>query len=490
MSITTGEYPLELMYVSAFEWIWNDRETGAMFDGSIFKPRTPPGFHVLGYLAFGPAAYPTIDDVNRRVVLVARDREPNAPKPALKPPVDYELIGNDRKSGGKYDCSWWRAVPPQGYVALGTVFVSGHVKPALGAIMCVRADLAAVQIRSGKLHWADRGSGAKHDVTLFDIRPHPSSPGLDVGATLAVPKYVRGEPPLYYDWVAPKIYTLRAGQRSTPPPLSRSEIEGIIARRGPILHFHPDEKYYTMTTAAFLADSYEVDRDHLNVRTPATLLGDIQRSTAYVAVRGVHPQFTDLEFWFFYGQKGSTFLRTEEWPGNDSKNTEVLKNGTHVGDWQHVVLRVDNTLKDVVAVGYSSHGHVDWYRPHWEHIHVFSALHMHDCYPVPGTHLELAAWKRGGDREVKIYCRYLCGDGKAFEAFRNYQFVVSDLFEIETPEWAKRKIRWGPKLNPKDKIRIYGSSYPYEGDDEGPETPDFGPRQGKVAPSVESSVPK
>lgn len=37
--------------------------------------------------------------------------------------------------------SFWRAVPPQGFVALGDVVWQGHDKPPLDLILCVRSDL-------------------------------------------------------------------------------------------------------------------------------------------------------------------------------------------------------------------------------------------------------------------------------------------------------------------------------------------------------------
>jgi len=60
---------------------------------------------------------------------------------ALAAPVDYTEVWNDKGSGSNNDGSFWRPVPPPGYVALGAVAQSGYGKPALDDVVCVREDL-------------------------------------------------------------------------------------------------------------------------------------------------------------------------------------------------------------------------------------------------------------------------------------------------------------------------------------------------------------
>jgi hypothetical protein len=105
---------------------------------------------------------------------------------AVAPPIGYSAIWSVEKGGWTI----WRPTPPEGYAALGTVSTwdgDGNPPPN-DAVVCVRRDLVS-PATVGQWTWADHGSGASEDCTLWAIAPDAPldgelnfSPGTLVGA--------------------------------------------------------------------------------------------------------------------------------------------------------------------------------------------------------------------------------------------------------------------------------------------------------------------
>lgn len=77
----------------------------------------------------------------------------------------------DEKSGAAKDGSFWRPIPPNGYVALGDVAQSKWSAPSVNDVWCVRADLAKQGSFGSNSIWDDKESGAKTDVSIWEVRP-------------------------------------------------------------------------------------------------------------------------------------------------------------------------------------------------------------------------------------------------------------------------------------------------------------------------------
>jgi hypothetical protein len=160
-----GEPTLIIRTTSSFDWIYDDRGSGAEMDVSIFRPKsTEEGFYIVG--DFAQSSYQ--DPLNSSVVVKQLNVESDDPFPLLTAPIDYRLVWNDKGSGGKHDGSIWFPVPPQGYVSLGWVAQSGYAKPSIESYRCVRMDLCRLSTIGAKL-WSDKGSGADKDVTVYQI---------------------------------------------------------------------------------------------------------------------------------------------------------------------------------------------------------------------------------------------------------------------------------------------------------------------------------
>ncbi|KXX77964.1 hypothetical protein MMYC01_207928 [Madurella mycetomatis] len=172
MANKTREYgDLLVTLTSLYDWRWNDSGSGADRDGAFWHPQ-PQG----DLRAVGSVACPHYSNLNgNRAVLLVGDnpsKRQSGKGPAVQAPVDYQLIWADHGSGANADGSFWRPVPPNGYISVGDVAVTGHGKPALdqAQVWCLRADL----VSDGSFNeavWNDRGSGANSDCAIWEIVP-------------------------------------------------------------------------------------------------------------------------------------------------------------------------------------------------------------------------------------------------------------------------------------------------------------------------------
>lgn len=141
--LDTGE--LLVAFVDEFQYRWHDGGSGQPIDGAYYHPVTTDGFRALGSL--GQSGYTSPN--GRKAVMVVKAREGSN---ALAEPLDYTLVWSDQGSGASNDGSFWTPVPPEGYVAMGTVARAGYTKPPLSDVVCVRADLT-VPGETGAFIW-------------------------------------------------------------------------------------------------------------------------------------------------------------------------------------------------------------------------------------------------------------------------------------------------------------------------------------------------
>ncbi|MFJ7316180.1 Vps62-related protein [Pseudomonas sp. NPDC098747] len=170
---------LLIEFTTEYRSIWDTYGSNSV-QASFWRP-TPAPDVLPGYFPLGDVAVlglKSIDD--KKVVAVVceattRSADPGKGK-ALAAPVDYELIWNDLGSGATKSGSIWRPIPPEGYVALGSVCSSNYEKPSRNAVRCVRADLVRVSAECD-LIWNDKGSGAKQSVSTWSAVPPTAAAG-------------------------------------------------------------------------------------------------------------------------------------------------------------------------------------------------------------------------------------------------------------------------------------------------------------------------
>ncbi|MGY2440696.1 Vps62-related protein [Pseudomonas sp. SDO52101_S400] len=178
---------LLISFTTEFHRLWDNKGSKSK-PGSFWRPTPAPDL-LPGYFPLGDVVVSGRDNINeQRAVAVVCEGDSQAEKKALSKPVDFKLVWRDTGSRANGDCSVWRPVPPEGYVALGLVCTNDSNRPSFNAIRCVRADLV-IASSANTLIWNDQGSGANQDFSAWSIQPPVAptgeiyfSPGTFVGA--------------------------------------------------------------------------------------------------------------------------------------------------------------------------------------------------------------------------------------------------------------------------------------------------------------------
>lgn len=179
-------------FTTEYRSIWDTYGSDSV-QASFWRP-TPAPDVLPGYFPLGDVAVlgrQNIDD--RKIVAVVCEATTQGTDPdkgkALAAPVDYELIWNDLGSGATKSGSIWRPIPPEGYVALGSVCSSHYEKPSRNAVRCVRADLVSASAACVPI-WNDKGSGAVKSVSTWSAVPPAAAsgeihlaPGIFIGSS-------------------------------------------------------------------------------------------------------------------------------------------------------------------------------------------------------------------------------------------------------------------------------------------------------------------
>ncbi|XP_069489680.1 uncharacterized protein [Ambystoma mexicanum] len=109
----------------------------------------------------------------------------------LSPPQSFRPIWKDTGSGAKQDVTIYEMIPAPGYVCLGNAAEGNYnSNPDTNKYRCVQEDL----VRTGFLFpiWDDRGSGANADVGLWSVDIDPAEPAsLASGTFLSISNYNR-----------------------------------------------------------------------------------------------------------------------------------------------------------------------------------------------------------------------------------------------------------------------------------------------------------
>lgn len=157
---------LKLMFTDIFDYRWSDIGSGGDYDVGFYKPHPPAdGFRSLG--SIGIKGYDNPNNQQWALCISASESDPDA----VREPIRYDWVWNDDGSGADNDGACWRPVAPEGYVALGDVFVSTHdSEPSKEDVWCVRADLVGDGIIDEWI-WDDAGTGSNDDFSAWSISP-------------------------------------------------------------------------------------------------------------------------------------------------------------------------------------------------------------------------------------------------------------------------------------------------------------------------------
>ena len=505
----TPSAELELKYIENYELEWSDMGSGGIYDGAFWRPVLPSGYYALGHYAQWNYDQPL------GPLFAVRELVPGSG--ALAPPVDYNMIWMDTDSGADWNGSFWKPIPPPGYVCLGILAQYDYIMPGLDEMRCVREDLATLA-KTGGWIWNDHGSGALLDFTAFSIVPAQDNE-IYLGTFTGYPTYGIGYADLLFG-LDTRAVSLEVG------PLSSSEIDGLIQQYGPKLYFHHEEEYWMDDPVWVLDDNMDLcwaliaDEEHYDsfdqqfaycINTSSQSLmddvdyvnneikpnepynnswmfriwlqhsnlfppGDMTRAKAYVHVIPWNTFFTEVQFWFFYAFNGPARVEVCI-PEMACDLFQLTLNGRHYGDWEHISLRFLNSTKELVAVYMSAHDKGYWFGTSafgsglafdGDHPIVFSAKYSHAHYPTIGTqyYQEIFNYEalKGTLYDLTDYGGYL------FETYLpgNYTVIASALFPVQEPGWLQYPGRWGQyeKLS-----TTFYYVYPYESVESGPTGP-------------------
>ncbi|KAL2330924.1 hypothetical protein Fmac_018505 [Flemingia macrophylla] len=444
---------LQVSQISKFNKIWGTYSGGPGNQGfTIFEPSgIPQGFFMLGSYS-QPNNKPLFG-----WVLVAKDVSTNKRNsPTLWPPIDYTLVWNSVSKDGPIYV--WLPIAPIGYKAVGHVVTTTQNKPPVKKIMCVRSDLTE-QSETCSLIWES------DNFNFYDVRPSNrgvQASGVKVGTFVAQNESAN----------LPSIACLKNTNYIPKYMPNLQQIKAIFKFYSPSMCLHLDEKYFPSSVEWFFSNGAllykrsqksnpipiepngaNLPQDHnddgaywLDLPVDSTnkervKKGNLSSAKSYVHVKPMlGGTFTDLAIWVFYPFNGPA--RAKIWflsPFN------LGRIGEHVGDWEHVTLRVSNFNGELKQVYFSQHNKGEWLDSSQVEFQsgnmlvYYSSLNGHASYPHPGLYLK-------GAFNVGIRNDTVQGDIAMDMAV--YELVSAEYLgsKVVEPPWLNYFRKWGPKI--------------------------------------------
>ncbi|KAF7835879.1 DUF946 family protein [Senna tora] len=455
---------LQVAQISTFNKIWSSYEGGPDNVGAtVFEPSgIPEGFSMLGCYS-QPNNKPLFGQV-----LVAKDDSPTSNNPALKEPLDYTLIWTSEsleinQNGSAY---FWLPTPPNGYVAVGHVVTASPDKPSLDKIRCVRSDLTD-QLEAGSSIWENKG------FNIYNTRPTKRGTQaltLVLGTFIAQNGGSNG--PLF-------MFCLRnTNPNSTTTSMPNlQQIDAIVQAYSPIMYLHPDEEYLPSSVNWFFSnggllykkgdesnpspiqpngnnlpqdpnndDSYWLDLPADETNRERVKKGELQSAQAYLHIKPMFGgTYTDIAMWVYYPFNGPARAKIEFF------NIPLGKIGEHVGDWEHVTLRVSNFNGELQRVYFSEHSGGKWVDSSdlefksGNKFASYASLHGHAFYSKPGLVLRTGNYNNNG---IGIRNDTESSD-KAVDLGVGFEVVSAEYLGpgiVVEPPWLNYYREWGPKI--------------------------------------------
>ncbi|CDP20933.1 unnamed protein product [Coffea canephora] len=391
---------LRICQVSTFNKVWATHEGGPdNLGATFFEPSSiPVGFFTVGYYS-QPNNSPLFG-----WVLAAKDA--SSGQGILSKPTDYTLIWSSESLNIKQDGVGyiWLPTPPDGYKAIGHVVTSSPDKPSVEKVRCVRSDYTDATDLDSWI-W-----GSSNGINIYGSRPKVR--GIQVLGVSTVNWFFQNGALLY-----------TRGQESNPVAITPT---GSNLPQG-----------------GTNDGAYWIDLPRDNAAKDRVKQGNLQDASVYIHVKPMlGATFTDLAVWVFYPFNGADRAKVE------FVTIKLGKIGEHVGDWEHVTLRISNFNGELKSVYFSEHSGGTWISASGLEFQngnkpvVYSSLHGHAAYPKTGDFLQ------GSNSNVGI--RNDAGKGQFFmDAGANFSVVSADYLgpTIVEPPWLNYTREWGPKIS-------------------------------------------
>ncbi|CAL0335133.1 unnamed protein product [Lupinus luteus] len=455
---------LKVSQISTFNKVWTTLRGGPDNAGAtFFEPKgVPDGFIMLGCYS-QPNNKPLFGSV-----LVAKD-DSSAENGALKKPIDYTLVWGSKSQNIKQDKDGyvWLPTPPNGYKALGHIVTTTPEKPSLDKIRCVKLDFTD-QCETYTWIWGPEKSIDDKGFNVFDVRPSnrdTQSHGVLVGTFFAQDGDTTTSPL--------RIACLKNTNLNFSSMPNITQIQVLLKAYSPFMYLHPNEKYqcssinWYFTNGALLYKkgeesnpmpidpkgsnlpqggnndgAYWLDLPIYKTNKERVKKGDFKSSQAYVHVKPMFgATFTDLAMWVFYPFNGPAIAKF------GLIDIPLGKIGEHVGDWEHITLRISNFDGGLKKVYFSQHSNGQWVDASQLEFQsgnkpiAYSSLNGHALYSKVG--LVLQGGCEIGIRNDASKSNMVVDLGKGFEIV-SCDYLGSTIIE---PPWLNYLRQWGPNIN-------------------------------------------
>lgn len=454
---------LQVCQVSSFNKIWATHEGGPDNLGATFyEPSSiPEGFFVLGHYS----------QCNNKPLFgwVLAGKPDENDSSCLAMPTNYTLIWSSESQKIKQDNNGyiWLPTAPEGYKATGYVVTASPEKPSLERIRCVQSDFTE-NVEFDRWIWGLNKEIDPNGLNVYGSRPKDrgvQAMGVSTGSFLV--QNIGGSSDVS------QPYCLKNTRDSLFAMPNLAQIEALIKAYSPIIYFHPDEQYLPSSVNWYFQngallyqkglenkpspiepdgsnlpqggsddESYWLDLPIDNSSKERVKKGDLENANAYFHIKPVFgATFTDVAIWVFYPFNGPARAKLE------FINVSLGKIGEHVGDWEHLTLRVSNFDGSLKCVYFSQHSGgtlLDASQIEFEKENkpvAYASLNGHASYSKPG--LVLQGNGRNGIRNDTAKGKAVMDTG-----VRAVVIAAEYLTEgVVEPPWLNYTRKWGPKLS-------------------------------------------
>ncbi|OVA19585.1 Vacuolar protein sorting-associated protein 62 [Macleaya cordata] len=453
---------LEVCQISSFTKVWATREGGLdNLGATFFEPSAlPAGFFMLGCYS-QPNNKPQFG-----WVLTGKDDGNDV----LKAPVDYTLVWSSESMKTKQDSNGyiWLPIPSDGYKSVGLMVTNSPEKPPLDKIRVVRSDFTD-QCENDMWVWGDDKVSQTSKINIYSLRPSTrGTKALGVCSGTFIAQVDGVASPLSLSCLKNKDFNL-----SSMPNLN--QIQAIIQTYSPLIYLHPDEPFLPSSVTWFFNNGALLykqgdESNPISINPTGSNLpqggsndgtywldlpidegakekvkkGDLQSSNAYFHVKPMlGATFTDVAIWVFYPFNGPARAKVK------FINVPLGKIGEHVGDWEHMTLRVSNFNGELWRVYFSEHSGGTWLNASevefegGNKIVSYSSLHGHGFYSKPGLVLQGNTELGIGIRNDTSKSKITMDTGVRFELV-SAEYLGSIVVE---PPWLNFDRKWGPKIS-------------------------------------------
>ncbi|OVA06422.1 Vacuolar protein sorting-associated protein 62 [Macleaya cordata] len=456
---------LEVYQISTFTKVWASLEGGpGNLGATFFEPSSIPD----GYFMLGCYSQPNNQSLFGWV-LVGKDNNGSSTEPTSKGtlalPMDYTLVWSSENSKLKKDGNGyiWLPVPPEGYSAVGHIVTRSPEKPPLDKIRCVRSELTDSCERTS-LIWGGGG------INVYGLRPTirgTQALGVPVGTFIAEVDGAQSSAAL-------TLSCLKNRDSNLFCMPNMNQIQALVQTYSPWIYLHPDEEYLPASVSWYFNngallykqgdESNPVSIDSTGSNLPQggsndgtywldlpidkdskekVKRGDLQSSESYLHVKPMlGATFTDIALWVFYPFNGPGKAKVE------LIDIPLGKTGQHIGDWEHVTLRISNFSGKLWSVYFSEHSNGAWVNSSelefqgGNKVVAYASLNGHAFYPKPGLVLQGNASLGVGIRNDTAKSKIMMNMGERYVVVSAEHLGMV----VVEPPWLNYTRKWGPKI--------------------------------------------